>query len=87
MYATLSRDETPMVRKAVYVASGPLATVLGKEHVRTEVLPVLRQLAEDPADSTRIHCVEALLAIAPIFVGGMFQLYQKQFDCPEIGLR
>jgi serine/threonine-protein phosphatase 2A regulatory subunit A len=69
IYQTLAGDDMPMVRKAAFVATGPLATVLKKEHVKEVVLPALKTLAEDGADSTRVHFVECVLAIAPVFVG------------------
>ena len=69
MYQSLASDETPMVRKAAFAATGPLCTVRKKESVREVVLPALKTLADDGADATRVHFVECVLAIAPLFVG------------------
>ena len=39
LYITLSHDETPMVRKAAFIATGALTAVYRKEHVRSDILP------------------------------------------------
>jgi serine/threonine-protein phosphatase 2A regulatory subunit A len=69
LYQALSADDTPMVRKAAFAATGSLSTVMKKENVKEVILPALKLLADDAADATRVHFVDCVLAIAPLFVG------------------
>lgn len=69
LYITLSHDETPMVRKAAFIATGALAVTYKKEHVRSDILPALKTLSEDGADSTRVYLVDCVIAVAAVFAG------------------
>ena len=55
LYQTLAGDDMPMVRKAAFVATGPLATVLKKEHVKEVVLPALKARACVSVCGSQMH--------------------------------
>ena len=65
-FLELSREETPMVRRAAVKQMGNLAKVMEKTALVSELLPDLRQLAQDEQDQVRIICIETLVQIAKI---------------------
>lgn len=58
-FASLARDETPMVRRAAAAAFGGLVKVVEAEVILGELLPVFERLTSDEQDSVRLISVEA----------------------------
>eukprot|EP00455_Lapot_gusevi_P020133 TRINITY_DN213_c0_g1_i1.p1 TRINITY_DN213_c0_g1~~TRINITY_DN213_c0_g1_i1.p1 ORF type:complete len:581 (-),score=212.92 TRINITY_DN213_c0_g1_i1:380-2122(-) len=66
-YLSLSRDETPMVRKALFAITAAFIPCLSKPYVRSDVLPALKSLSEDGSDIARVSLVDSLPPLAQMF--------------------
>lgn len=67
-FTSLSKDETPMVRRASAQAFCKLVQVI-EPGVDAELLPVFQQLTEDDQDSVRLISVESCGALAKVLKG------------------
>lgn len=63
-FIELCNEETPMVRRAVASRIGNLATVVSKEIVINELIPIFKQLSGDEQDSVKVLCLNNLKQIA-----------------------
>jgi len=59
LFTTLSNDDAPMVRKAVYQNLGEFALQMQKPFFKAELLPILRAMASDDSDTMRVLAVGA----------------------------
>lgn len=64
MFGDLSRDDTPMVRRAAAANMGEFVAVVEPEHVKSELVPLFVSLAGDDQDSVRLQVVTVGVAIA-----------------------
>jgi len=65
-FVDLSHEDTPMVRRSAVKQMGKIAQTLEKQSLVTDLVPDLRQLAQDEQDQVRILCVETILEIASL---------------------
>jgi len=72
-FVDLSKDETPMVRRAAAQAFSKLVSVIEPEVMEREVLPVFQELTEDSQDSVRLISVESCGALARVLGKGRQQ--------------
>lgn len=66
LYSTLCQDDTPMVRRAAAKHIGELASVVERECVVPELLPLFTALAGDDQDSVRLLAIENCTAFAKV---------------------
>ena len=71
-YNMVIHDETPMVRKAAYIATPSLITLYRKELVTSDIIPAIKTLFTDPADTTRVCAVECVAALTSVYTGDEF---------------
>jgi len=67
LFAKLTEDETPMVRRAAASATKSFVPVISKDHVKKEIVPIFQKLAKDDQDSVRLLVVETCVAMAKMF--------------------
>lgn len=72
-FLDLSKDETPMVRRAAAQAFTKLVTVIEPEVMERELLPIFQNLTEDDQDSVRLISVESCGALAKVLGKGRQQ--------------
>jgi len=65
-FIELCNEETPMVRRAVANRIGNLATVVTKDIVINELIPIFKQLSSDEQDSVKVLCLNSLKQIAKL---------------------
>ncbi|RMZ53178.1 hypothetical protein APUTEX25_005167 [Auxenochlorella protothecoides] len=65
-FLALTKDETPMVRRAAAQALGDFAQVVEPEPLSAELLPAFLQLTRDDQDSVRLIAVEACGPLAKV---------------------
>ena len=53
-----------MIRRACAAKLGQFSTVLEKQHVIQELLPIYRALSQDDQDTCRVLCIESLIPMA-----------------------
>ena len=68
-YNMVVHDETPMVRKAAYLITPKLTLLYRKEHVTTDIIPAIKALFVDPADTTRVCVVDCIAALTSVYTG------------------
>ncbi len=66
LFVQLASDETPMVRRAVAKAVGPLCGVVEHEYVLSDLIPAFHTLASEEPDSVRLLAVEGCTSIARV---------------------
>lgn len=69
-FLDLSKDETPMVRRAAAQAFSKLVAVIEPDVMERELLPVFKELTEDDQDSVRLISVESCGALAKVLGKG-----------------
>lgn len=69
-FTRLCNDDTPMVRKAAYENLGAFARVVNDGLLRSNLIPVLKTLVEDPIDSTRLNAVEPAVDMCAVVPEG-----------------
>jgi serine/threonine-protein phosphatase 2A regulatory subunit A len=81
LFTTLSNDDAPMVRKAVYQNLGEFALQMQKPFFKSDLLPILRAMAADEADTMRVLAVGACETLATYLDGADFvQLVMPLLD-------
>lgn len=65
-FLELTREDSPMVRRAAATFIGNFATVMEKDLMISEFIPVFRQLSQDDMDQVRTLCLDSLITIAKI---------------------
>ncbi|CAG9321282.1 unnamed protein product [Blepharisma stoltei] len=65
-FLELSHEETPMVRRAAVIEMGVFAKVIEKQFLISELIPDLRQLAQDEQDQVRTLCVDSLIEVSKL---------------------
>ena len=65
-FLELTREDSPMVRRAAATFIGHFATVMEKDLMISEFIPVFRQLSQDDMDQVRTLCLDSLITIAKI---------------------
>lgn len=65
-FLELSHEETPMVRRAAVIEMGYFAKVIEKAYLISELIPDLRQLAQDEQDQVRTLCVDSMIEVAKL---------------------
>ncbi|KAG5889998.1 hypothetical protein JTB14_035910 [Gonioctena quinquepunctata] len=63
-FRVLIQDESPIVRKAAAKSLIDLISVMEKEVVKNEFVPVLDNIFEDPMDSVKVNAVPIALALS-----------------------
>ena len=63
-FINLCHEDTPIVRRATAKMMGEICTVLEREPLVNDILPVFRQLAQDDQDQIRVICLDSLIPIA-----------------------
>lgn len=66
LFRQLCQDETPMVRRAAAGKLGEFAKVVEVEFLKSDLIPMFVQLAQDDQDSVRLLAVEACVSIAQL---------------------
>lgn len=66
LFRQLCQDETPMVRRAAAGKLGEFAKVVEVEYLKSDLIPMFVQLAQDDQDSVRLLAVEACVSIAQL---------------------
>ncbi len=69
-FLDLSKDETPMVRRAAAQAFSKLVTVIEPVVMQRDLLPVFQELTVDDQDSVRLISVESCGALAKVLGKG-----------------
>jgi serine/threonine-protein phosphatase 2A regulatory subunit A len=69
LFKELSRDETPMVRRAVAANVGPFAAAAEPRDVQTALLPIMQHLLVDDQESVRKLALDGLPALAKGLAG------------------
>lgn len=64
LFNNLTNDDTPMVRKAAYQKLGEFGSILDKAYFKSDILPTLRQIAEDDVDVMRIYTIRCCQDLA-----------------------
>jgi serine/threonine-protein phosphatase 2A regulatory subunit A len=64
LFTNLCNDDTPMVRKAAFAQLGEFVTTVQKQHFKTDMLPVLKALAQDDLDYMRIYTIDCCKQLA-----------------------
>ncbi|XP_008479235.2 serine/threonine-protein phosphatase 2A 65 kDa regulatory subunit A alpha isoform, partial [Diaphorina citri] len=65
-FRNLCQDDTPMVRRAAAGKLGELAKVVEVDYLKTDIIPMFVNLAQDEQDSVRLLAVEACVSIASL---------------------
>jgi serine/threonine-protein phosphatase 2A regulatory subunit A len=65
-FLELTREDSPMVRRAAATFIGNLATVMERDLMISEFIPVFRQLSQDDMDQVRTLSLDSLITIAKI---------------------
>lgn len=65
-FRQLCQDETPMVRRAAAGKLGEFAKVVEVEYLKSDLIPMFVQMAQDDQDSVRLLAVEACVSIAQL---------------------
>lgn len=65
-FLELSHEDTPMVRRAAVIEMGDFAKVIEKAYLISELIPDLRQLAQDEQDQVRTLCVDTMIEVAKL---------------------
>ncbi|CAG9311872.1 unnamed protein product [Blepharisma stoltei] len=63
-FLELSHEDTPMVRRAAVIEMGIFAKVVEKQFLISELIPDIRQLAQDEQDQVRTLCVDSMIEVA-----------------------
>lgn len=63
-YAALCKDDTPMVRRSAYQNMGDLSVAVEGKHFLTEILPLLRDIAQDDMDNLRLFTADICSQVA-----------------------
>lgn len=71
-YTTLASDETPMVRRAVYLGLGEYSKAV-KTYFETDILPIMKTLTRDPADTMRLLIVDVIVALKEVLDEAEFE--------------
>jgi serine/threonine-protein phosphatase 2A regulatory subunit A len=67
LFAKLTEDETPMVRRSAASAMKNFIPTIAKDHVKKEIVPIFQKLAKDDQDSVRLLIIESCVALAKMF--------------------
>lgn len=70
LFAQLSADETPMVKRAAASNLGAFAKVVEKEVLLGEVLDIFKKQAQDDQDSVRLLAIEACVSFSELLDEG-----------------
>lgn len=65
-FLELSHEDTPMVRRAAVVEMRKFARVLEKAFLVSDIIPDLRNLAQDEQDQVRTLCIDSLIEVAKL---------------------
>ena len=66
LFNNLCNDDTPMVRKAAFIALSSLAGVLSTNHIRSDIYPIVRAISVDDMDSFRVYAIDAATALTAV---------------------
>jgi len=64
VFNNLCNDDTPMVRKAAYTCLSDFAHVIQKEHIKSDIMPMVKALSEDDLDTMRIFTIDCCASIS-----------------------
>lgn len=67
LFSELANDDTPMVRRATASNIAEMASVIEKEFIKTDLLPLWQLLMKDDVDSVKIKAIESSLKLIPCF--------------------
>lgn len=65
-FRAICQDDTPMVRRAAATKFGEFAQVVELEYLKSDLIPMFVNLAQDEQDSVRLLAVEACVCIATL---------------------
>ena len=65
-FRNLCQDDTPMVRRAASSKLGEFAKVVEVEYLKSDLIPMFVNLAQDEQDSVRLLAVEACVSISSL---------------------
>ncbi|OMJ90390.1 hypothetical protein SteCoe_7309 [Stentor coeruleus] len=65
-FLELSHEDTPMVRRAAVIEMRKFARVLEKAFLVSDIIPDLRNLAQDEQDQVRTLCIDSLIEVAKL---------------------
>ena len=65
-FTKLSKDDTPMVRRAAAQSIPILTANLERTHAREFLLPIIKDLLKDANDSVKIHSVTSSIDVAKV---------------------
>eukprot|EP00457_Paulinella_chromatophora_P002885 gb/GEZN01002890.1/.p1 GENE.gb/GEZN01002890.1/~~gb/GEZN01002890.1/.p1 ORF type:complete len:587 (+),score=85.51 gb/GEZN01002890.1/:72-1832(+) len=71
-FAALASDETPMVRRGVYVRLGEYAQAV-KPHFKSDILPIMKALTRDPTDTMRLLIVDVIIKLKVVLSEAEFE--------------
>mmetsp|Transcript_3983 Transcript_3983/g.15041 ORF Transcript_3983/g.15041 Transcript_3983/m.15041 type:complete len:589 (-) Transcript_3983:1183-2949(-) len=66
LYAALSRDETPLVRRSAATNFNDFAKKVDAEHVKSDLVPLFIDMGKDDQDSVRLLTIENCVALAQV---------------------
>ncbi|OMJ76495.1 hypothetical protein SteCoe_24117 [Stentor coeruleus] len=65
-FLELSHEDTPMVRRAAVIEMRRFSRVLEKAFLVSDIIPDLRNLAQDEQDQVRTLCIDSLIEVAKL---------------------
>lgn len=79
LFSILCKDDTPMVRKAVYSHLGDFAVTVQKEYFTSDVLPLLKMVAEDDVETMRVYLIDCVVLLTKHLSSSLIQSHVQPF--------